>query len=146
MLKIKYKGISYNAPLDETTLEGKSIKEQALSAYIQGLKAGRLVKMGEKGVALATADSKPLGFLVNDADGYFYENKPALASRKVAVLYGDCIVETDQLVEGTYKAGDLLYIGADGCLTATAGEGAAPVAIALSEATPTNLVLEVARI
>ena len=69
---------------------------------------------------------RPVGLFVNDAAGAAFENSPAVASGKVAVMRAQASVEvdvyeTDGLV---YAVGDLLYCSPQGLLTKTAsGEG-----------------------
>jgi hypothetical protein len=113
MLKIMHKGIHANLPINKTGLSGIAT-DDALNAYIQSLKGGRAVTLTSLGVALADAGagSSFLGFLINDAAGYPYENIPALASGFVSVAYGNCVITTDQInpVE-VFDVGDLIYIG-----------------------------------
>lgn len=114
MLKILHKGIQANLDLDKTTLTG-DLEADAQSAYVQSLVGGKLVGVDANGVQLADgADlaATTLGFLVNDAAGYFFENKPALASGKVAATLGNCVVITDQIDTAlTFAAGEKLYAG-----------------------------------
>lgn len=111
MLKILHKGIQVNLDLDTTGFTGDVEADTALVAAM-GLEAGCLVGINATGKCelsdgLAAAPYV-LGFLVNDAVGYFYENKPALASNKLAVTLGNCVVITNKTIAGV-TAGDKLY-------------------------------------
>ena len=129
-LKILQNGTKYNAKLNTATLTGDVDIDRQL-VYITGLKAGRLVCLASTGVALAVngaaGTNTPIGVVVVDAAGNFLENSPALASKKLAVLMGNCVYITDQWTGGeTYAPGDKLYLGAGGLFTKvapTAGAG-----------------------
>lgn len=68
---------------------------------------------------------RPIGLFVNDAAGAAFENSPAVASGKVAVMKGQGSVEVDvyetrnaaDSADLTYAVGDLLYASAQGFLT-----------------------------
>jgi hypothetical protein len=69
---------------------------------------------------------RPVGLFVNDAAGAAFENSPAVASGKIAVIKGLPSVEVDVYetagltggqVAGTYTVGDLLYSSDYGLLT-----------------------------
>jgi hypothetical protein len=68
---------------------------------------------------------QPLGLFVNDAAGAAFENSPAVASGKVAVIKGQASVEVDVYEtrnaadsgDLTYAVGDNLYSSAQGFLT-----------------------------
>jgi hypothetical protein len=68
---------------------------------------------------------RPIGQFVNDAAGAAFENSPAVASGKVAVIKGQPSVEVDvyetrdaaDSADLTYAVGDLLYSSAQGFLT-----------------------------
>lgn len=71
-----------------------------------------------------TYDLQPIGLFVNDAAGAAFENAPAVASGKVAVIKGQASVEVDVYethdasnVALTYAVGNLLYCSANGFLT-----------------------------
>lgn len=103
-------------PLDLTGLSDDPL-ENVNNSYVQGLKAGRLVGLDELGARLANPSSgvAPLGFIINDADGYEYYNRATLASKRVSFvpLTGGNIIETDQLVAGeTFHQGDEVYAAA----------------------------------
>lgn len=114
MLAYQHKGRTVNMPLNVSGLTGDAQVDSS-SLYIQGLVGGRFVALTPQGVALADSQTamQPLGFLVNDAAGYFFENKPALASGLVSVTRGpENVVITDQIDTSlTFNVGDLLYVG-----------------------------------
>ena len=70
-------------------------------------------------------DAMPIGLFVNDAAGAAFENSPAVASGKVAVIKGMASVEVDvyetrnaaDSADLTYSVGDKLYSSAQGLLT-----------------------------
>lgn len=113
MLKILHKGIQYSAPLDTTGFTGDTSVDSAL-ASVTKLVSGRLATLGANGADLANAAEGDVfaGFIINDAAGYFMENKPALASGLVPLSVGPQVVVTDQIVSSeTFAIGDVLYIG-----------------------------------
>jgi hypothetical protein len=76
------------------------------------------------------ARARPLGLFINDAVGQLYENRPGLASGKLAYYhegtFGSRIWETQVLITAdggtagdplTYEGGDILYASANGLLT-----------------------------
>lgn len=151
MLKILHKGIQISADLDPAKVN-LDVEAFAIDTYIQGLKAGCAVTITASGVALAdgaAASNKPfVGFLINDTAGYFYENKPALASGKVGVTFGNSVVVTDQIdTTETFAPGDLLYVGTStevGLITKTAPTGAVAIGVALSAASASSPELTIA--
>lgn len=75
---------------------------------------------------------RPIGLFVNDAAGAAFENSPAVASGKVAIIKGQPSVEVDVYEtrnaadsgDLTYAVGNLLYCSAQGLLTnETSSEG-----------------------
>jgi len=115
MLKILHKGIQASLNLDQSGLTG-DVEQDSKNAYVMSLVGGRLVSLdASANVQLADGEvhtTKPIGFVINDANGYFYQNIPAAASGKVPVTVGNCIVITDQLADGiTVVPGELLYAG-----------------------------------
>jgi hypothetical protein len=72
-----------------------------------------------------TDELRPIGLFVNDAAGAAFENSPAVASGKVAVIKGQASVEVDvyetrnalDSADLVYAVGDLLYSSAQGFLT-----------------------------
>ena len=62
---------------------------------------------------------RPIGLFVNDAAGAAFENSPAVASGKVAIMKGQASVEVDVYeTDGlTYDVGDLLFCSAQNFLT-----------------------------
>jgi hypothetical protein len=119
MLKILHKGIQANLDLDTSGFSGV-IEDDQQSDYIQGLAGGRIVALDSDGKAqladgLPGETLEPIGFLINDAAGYYFENVPALASLKVAVTFGNCVIITDQIETGdTFAPGNLVYCGTTG--------------------------------
>jgi len=95
-----------------------------------------------------TYDLQPIGLFVNDAAGAAFENSPAVASGKVAVIKGQASVEVDVFethnasnVELTYAVGDNLYCSANGFLTnqkPTDVTGSVDVIIGLCTKAPTT--------
>jgi hypothetical protein len=78
---------------------------------------------------------RPVGLFVNDAAGAAFENSPAVASGKVAVMKAMASVEVDvyetqqaanSALAINYVVGDLLYSSAQGLLTNEASNEAAP--------------------
>jgi hypothetical protein len=113
MLKILYKGINFNAPLDTTGFTGDTSVDSQLPS-VTALKSGRLATLHPTGVALADAAAGDTfaGFVINDASGYYFENVPALASGIVPLSTGPQGVITDQIVPTcTFAVGDKLYLG-----------------------------------
>jgi len=119
MLEIRHRGINVNLDIDQTGMTGDYEADAAL-AYVVGLKAGRVAGLDSNGkvqLADGSADSAsvqqlPVGFIINDAAGYFYENKPALASKIVPVIMGNCVIVTDQIdTDQTFVPNEPLYVG-----------------------------------
>ncbi len=142
MLKILNKGIQITAPLDTSDFTG-DLETDSKLPYIQGLVGGRLVTITADGVVLADAAEAHtfVGLIINDASGYFMENKPALASGMLAISCGGQMAVSDQIVTSeTFAIGDLLYLGSGakaGLITKTKPEAPATVApfgIAMSSA------------
>jgi len=78
---------------------------------------------------------RPVGLFVNDAAGAAFENSPAVASGKVAVMKAMASVEVDvfetqtaadETIDIVYAVGDLLYSSAQGYLTNEVSNEAAP--------------------
>lgn len=91
---------------------------------------------------------RPVGLFVNDAAGAAFENSPAVASGKIAVMKGQASVEVDvyetrneaDSADLVYTVGDLLYSSAQGFLTnetSTEGTVIGVVTKAPSTASPT---------
>ncbi|CAK0772440.1 hypothetical protein CCP3SC15_4570002 [Gammaproteobacteria bacterium] len=117
MLKILGRGNQFGLDLPSANLTGVVEKDIQLSE-IKALKAGRFLAIDQttKQATLADGDETlgkiPLGFIVNDAVGLFFENTPALASMQVPFTFGNCIVISDQIASGvTILASQLLYCG-----------------------------------
>ena len=149
MLNIKHRGIQANLDLNTTTFTGVATKDNFLT-YMEGLKAGKLVGVDANGkAALASSTVKPLGFIVVDASANPVENYPAVASHKLAVTIGNCVVVTDQIKSGdTLTAGQPVYAcetaGSEGLVASTGGEDAQPIGIALNSTSATVTTVEIA--
>lgn len=80
---------------------------------------------------------RPVGLFVNDAAGAAFENSPAVASGKVAVMKAMASVEVDvyetrnaaDTLDLVYTVGDLLYSSAQGFLTNEVSNEAAPATV-----------------
>jgi hypothetical protein len=140
--------------MDQTGFTGV-INSDALLPVVTKMVGGRVAALDSAGV-LTLADGNeangavPLGFIINDAAGYFFENKPAFASGMISLTYGPGVVITDQInTTLTFAIGDILYVdsasnttgnaaGWAGVLTNVAPSGggtlARPVGIATSTA------------
>lgn len=124
MLKIWhiYGAADSTLELDPAELSG-DWKTDVASAYVLQFVAGRVAKVGTDGyIALALPTDIVEGPIVNDASGYTMENTPALASGKVTILAGGCLVETDQVVDSDLAPGDVLYPAPAGLSKANAGK------------------------
>lgn len=91
---------------------------------------------------------RPVGLFVNDAAGAAFENSPAVASGKIAVIKGMPSVEVDVYetrnaadnADLTYAVGNLLYCSAQGLLTKEVSTEATVIGVvtkAPSTASPT---------
>jgi hypothetical protein len=142
MLQILHKGNQISLDLDTSSFTG-DIETDAALAYIQGLDAGRIIGINVSGYA-ALADGAiansihPVGFLINDAAGYFFENKPAIASKKVASTWGNCVIITDQIDTAlTFTPSQYVYAGTStkvGLVTNVPPTNARPIGITMSSA------------
>jgi hypothetical protein len=119
MINILHKGIQATLPLDMSKANYAvggvlSLSSAVSTTYIQGLIAGRLVCPDAKGfVSLCDGKtSTPLGFLILDAKGGFFENIPGLSGGMVSHTFGNTVIRTDQIVAAdTFKVGDKVYAG-----------------------------------
>jgi len=146
MLQILQKGLQVSIPIDPELITGNPAVD-SVNATIVGFVAGKLLAIDSDGYAVLadgdtdeTATSRALGFIVRDAAGYFYENKPALASGLLSIAYGPCKVISDQIgADAVFTPGSLIYAGTNtnvGLLVAIAPDVAAvPVGIALNAVT-----------
>ena len=142
MLSILHKGIHISLDIDTTNFTG-DVEADSNLAYIQGLKAGRVAALDALG-KVCLADGvlanalAPIGFIVNDAAGYFMLNKPAIASKECAVTFSPCVVITDQIdTTQNFVPGQKLYAGTAaklGLVTNQPGAGAVAIGIAKSSA------------
>jgi len=94
-------------------------------------------------VVPCTTILEPVGLFVNDAAGAAFENSPAVASGKVAVIKGLPSVEVDVyetvgLSGGTYAVANLLYCSAQGLLTNVPSAGNGNVVIGICTKRPTT--------
>lgn len=153
MFQIQYKGMAVNLDLDTTNFTGDTEHDAALS-YVTRLVAGKIVALDSNGkVQIADGDPAnellPVGFLMQDAAGYFMQNKPAIAGKKVAATFGVYGLLTDQIDTAlTFAPGQLLYCGtgAKAGLVTNVKPAATALSIgvagsAASAASPTLLVL-----
>jgi len=150
-LKILHKGLQISLDLDQSAWTGDI---EADAATLASFKSGRVAGVNTANGKAALADGaaagtvKQIGFIINDANGYFYENKPALASGKLAVTHGACVVSTDQLKSGvSFTAGQLVYVGtgADaGLIVSAQPTGATAIGIALTSASGAGAELQIA--
>lgn len=142
MLKILHKGHQISLDQDQTGFTGVVATDTALTVVTK-MKAGRVAAIKSDGTATladgAIANNlDPIGFIINDAAGYFFENVPAIASGKIAVTFGPCVIITDQILTSeTFQPGDKLYCGSSGnvgLITKTQPTNARLLGIALSSA------------
>lgn len=160
MIKILHRGIQINLDLNTTNFTGVATTDNQI-AYLKSLVAGKMVGVDTNGkVALADNQNvKPLGFVCVDASANPLENYPSVGSQKLAVAYGDCVIETDQLEASiTFAAGDLVYAsktsGSVGMLTnvqpswtvSSDTVKADPIGIALNATSSSVKTLKVARL
>lgn len=76
-------------------------------------------------VVPCTDELTPVGLFANDAAGAAFENAPAIASNKIAIVKGQASVEVDvyetrnaaATADLTYTVGEKLYCSAQGFLT-----------------------------
>ena len=124
---------------------------------LESLKAGKLVGVDSNGkVALADGLTvKAIGFVVVDASANPVDNYPAVASKKLAVTLGDCVVETDQIEASVnITAGQLVYASATasnvGTLTnvqptGSGDEVGSPIGVALTSCTAQIRTIQIAK-
>jgi len=149
-LIIKHKGIHFNAQLDQTGFTG-DVDYDAQLPSVTSLVSGRAAAIGPNGVHLADAANGDTfaGFIINNAAGYFMENKPALASGIVPLSLGNQVAATDQIVPtDVFVAGSKVYLGSGanaGLLTAEvpAAGNTNPIGIAAGPASAAQPILTV---
>lgn len=145
MLKIHY----VNGSIDNEFDINPAITSGSIGEYqtaVSGFVAGRLATVGTDGYVRIAVEGEAfgVGFIVNDAAGYSYENIPALASGKLPLMIGGGLATTDQVVEGTIKAGDKLYVVDGGLLSKVAPSAdATPFGLARSANSPTDKSVKV---
>jgi hypothetical protein len=140
-LKILYRGTNNSIPVaDATCFTQANYGENTYGNDTLSVNTPRGVLGGSVAAISSGADYtafpgtdalRPIGLFVNDAAGAAFENAPAVASGKVAIIKGKASVEVD--VYETYKStgaatdfsvGTKLYCSAQGLLTnEVAGEG-----------------------
>jgi hypothetical protein len=142
MLQILHKGLQISLNLDVSGFTGDVEADAALD-YIQGLDAGCIAGYDTDGYAQladgAVANAiRPMGFIINDAAGYFFENKPAIGSKKIAITLGNCVIISNKIDTAiTFDEGDPVYCGTTGklgLLTSAEATGARLLGIAMSTA------------
>jgi len=107
-------GVNTNTTLSVNTPRG------VLGGSVAGVSAGL-----DYTVVPCTDALRPVGLFVNDAAGAAFENSPAVASGKVAVMKAQASVEVDvyetrnaaDIADIVYAVGNLLYCSAQGLLT-----------------------------
>jgi hypothetical protein len=151
MLQILHKGIQMSIPMDQTGFTGNIATDSVLSVVTK-MVGGRVAALTSAGLAtLADGASagglSALGFIINDAAGYFFENKPALASAMIAITMGPCVIITDQIASVTFAIGDPVYAGTSGnvgLVTNVLPTGGRLLGIALSVASSASPALTIA--
>lgn len=104
---------------------------------------------GDYTVVPGTDTLAPIGLFLNDAAGAAFENSPAVASGKVAVMKGFASVEVDvyetrnaaDSANLTYAVGDKLYCSAQGFLTKEASTEGTVIGICTKAPTVTSPTL-----
>jgi hypothetical protein len=120
-LQILQKGTQISLDMDQTGFTGDITSDSQLPVVTK-MVAGRLVAIGPTGATLADGQStgtglEPVGWIINDAAGYFFENKPAFASGKIGVVMGPAMLVSDQIdTTKTFNLGDRLYAGTGAAL------------------------------
>jgi len=142
MLLIHHKGIHISLSLDTTNFTG-DVEQDSKLAYVQGLESGKMAGIDVNGkIQLADGDPAaaklPLGFIINDAAGYFFMNKPAVAGKEVAITATPCMISTDKVKAGqVFAIGQKVYCGtgadADLLVAAAPVVGSKAIGVALSE-------------
>jgi hypothetical protein len=105
----------------------------------RGILGGSVAAVGGDYIAIpGTLTTTPIGLFMNDAAGAAFENAPAVASGKVAVMRGNASVEVDVYETQTaanhanaltYAVGDKLYSSANGLLTNEASTEGTVIAV-----------------
>jgi hypothetical protein len=112
----------------QTNFQGGGITNDTLSVNTpRGVLGGSVAGLSaglDYTVVPCTDNLAPVGLFVNDAAGAAFENSPAVASGKIAIMKGQASVEVDVYashtsgdVAQTYAVGDLLYSDAQGLLS-----------------------------
>ena len=130
-------GVNTNTTLSVNTPRG------VLGGSVAGISAGL-----DYTVVPCTDELRPVGLFVNDAAGAAFENSPAVASGKIAIMKAQASIEVDvyetknalNTADLVYAVGNLLYCSAQNFLTneiSTEGTIIAIVTKAPSTASPT---------
>ena len=72
-------------------------------------------------VVPADGSNQPIGLFANNAAGNPYDNAPAVASNKIAIVQKMASVEVDEYADVEFAIGDKLYSDANGRLTNVKG-------------------------
>lgn len=121
--------------MDQTGFTGNLQTDLALTVVTK-MVAGRVAGLnidttngatGYAGLAdgvISTSKTFPIGFIINDAAGYYFENPAAYASGMIAVLKGPAMILTDQwdTATTTITVGAPVFVGTSlkvGLLTPT---------------------------
>jgi hypothetical protein len=120
---------NYGATVGGNTTLSVNTPRGVLGGSVAGISAGV-----DYTVVPCTDVLRPVGLFVNDAAGAAFENSPAVASGKIAVMKCLASVEVDvyetrnviNTLDLAYAVGDLLYSSAQGLLTNEASNEAAP--------------------
>lgn len=84
-----------------------------------GVLGGSVAALGDDSYTVVPADGTRIsvGLFLNNAEGNPYENSPAVASGKIAIVQNNASVEVDLYEDVTFAMGDKLYSSAQGYLT-----------------------------
>lgn len=121
-LKVLHPGISNSLyVLDKTGFTKTNTPEVAGEKAPYGVLGGSVAALAAEGEYVSVAGNGQnfaLGLFKNNAEGAPYDNSPAEASGKVAIVLGNAAVETDIYSHDvTFALGDALYSDANGYLT-----------------------------
>lgn len=111
---------NYGANAGGNTTLSVNTPRGVLGGSVAGISAGL-----DYTVVPCTDDLRPVGLFVNDAAGAAFENSPAVASGKIAVMKAQASVEVDvyetrnaaNTADIVYAVGNFLYCSAQGLLT-----------------------------
>jgi hypothetical protein len=111
---------NYGANAGGNTTLSVNTPRGVLGGSVAGISAGL-----DYTVVPCTDELRPVGLFVNDAAGAAFENSPAVASGKIAVMKAQASVEVDvyetrnalNSADLVFAVADLLYCSAQGLLT-----------------------------